>query len=85
MLLRFAVKLIMNSAVLIPLLYLLSDDKATPLELVTAAGALSVIAFLIGDQWILRQSNNGLATLADTGIGGCSFGAPPPITAGIWI
>ncbi|AEI39477.1 DUF2512 family protein [Paenibacillus mucilaginosus] len=73
MLLRFAVKLLMNSAVLIPLLYLLTEGAASPGQLVTAAGLLTVIAFVIGDQWILRESNNGLATIADMGLGGLYF------------
>jgi hypothetical protein len=58
----------MNSAVLIPLLYWLTDASVT--QIVVSSVLLAVIAFFVGDQWILRRSNNTVATIADIGLSG---------------
>jgi ABC-type Co2+ transport system permease subunit len=65
---KFLTKLIFNGAVLIPLLFLLCDASWT--QVILFSVVLSIIAFFVGDQWILRESNNTVATIADFGLAG---------------
>jgi predicted Kef-type K+ transport protein len=60
---RFLVKLIMNGIILVPFLYWFTE--ATVLSSSLTSLGLTVIAYLIGDQLILRASNNLVATLSD--------------------
>lgn len=60
---RLVVKLLANGIVVVPMLMWLTEAGFTA-SLLTAL-ALGVLAFLIGDQLILRQTNNLVATLAD--------------------
>jgi membrane protein HdeD len=60
---KFIIKLIVNGIVVVPLLMWFS--QATFFQAVCTAVVLCIIAFLIGDQWILRTSNNTVATIAD--------------------
>jgi hypothetical protein len=60
---KFIIKLIVNGIIVIPLLMWFSE--ATFYQAVSTAVVLCIIAFLIGDQWILRISNNTVATIAD--------------------
>jgi len=67
---RVCVKLVMN-AVLIPLLYLQTSASVT--QMISSTVLFSLIAFVIGDQWILRGSNNAVATIADAAMAGLYF------------
>lgn len=60
---RFAVKLIANGAVAVPLLVAFTEAGFAA-SLLTAS-ALSVLAWLIGDRLILPLTNNPAATMAD--------------------
>ena len=60
---RFVVKLIANAIVVIPLLIWFSE--AGFVESLIAALVLAVLAYLVGDQLILRMSNNTVATISD--------------------
>ncbi|MCP3775795.1 YndM family protein [Paenibacillus sp. MZ04-78.2] len=60
---KFIVKLLLNGIVVVPLLMWFSE--ATLLQAVITALVLSIIAYLVGDQWILKVSNNTVATAAD--------------------
>lgn len=63
---RFWLKALLNALVVIPMLMWFTE--ATFLgSLITSLG-LSVIAYLIGDQMILRATNNMVATIADAGL-----------------
>lgn len=59
----FIRKSIMNGIVAVPLL--LWFTEATILGSVAAALALSTLAYFLGDQLVLRMSNNLVATAAD--------------------
>ncbi|PYI51866.1 DUF2512 family protein [Paenibacillus flagellatus] len=63
---RFLVKLLLNGIVVVP--FLLVFTEASFLEAALAAVALSVIAYVLGDQLILRRTNNTVATIADLGL-----------------
>jgi hypothetical protein len=63
---KFLRKSLMNGIVIIPLV--LWFTEATFFASLITALALSTIAYLIGDQVILRMSNNMVATLADAGL-----------------
>lgn len=63
---RIVMKLIANAVVVVPLLLWFSE--ATFWGSLLAAVVLSLIAYLIGDQLILRASNNLIATLSDAGL-----------------
>jgi len=63
---KLVTKLIVNSVVLVPLLWYLAGASFLG-SLVTSLG-LAVIAYIIGDQLILRRSNNLIATIADAGL-----------------
>ena len=60
---RFVRKLVMNGIVVVPLLMWFTE--ATFWASIVTAVILSTVAFFIGDQLILRMSNNTVATLAD--------------------
>jgi hypothetical protein len=59
-------KVIMNGIVIVPLLMWLSE--ATFWSSVVTALILCVIAYFVGDQIILRLSNNTIAVIADAGL-----------------
>ncbi|GLI04679.1 hypothetical protein YDYSG_07090 [Paenibacillus tyrfis] len=56
-------KLLLNGAIAVTILLWLT--KATFWEATIASVVLSVIAYLVGDQYVLRISNNTVATLVD--------------------
>lgn len=60
---RFLSKCLMNAIVVVPLLMWFTE--ATFLGSLLASVVLSVLAYLAGDQLILRLSNNAIATIAD--------------------
>ncbi|MBO8170954.1 MAG: DUF2512 family protein [Bacillaceae bacterium] len=60
---RLLRKILMNGIVLVPLLIWFSE--ATFLTSLIAALVLSGIAYIVGDQLVLRRSNNLVATLTD--------------------
>jgi uncharacterized membrane protein len=60
---NFFLKLLLNSIVLIPLL--LWFTGAPLFSIVLAALGLCVLAYLVGDLFILRATNNTVATIAD--------------------
>ena len=64
--LSFISKFVLNSLIVIPFLYLFSE--ATLNEAILAAAALSIVAYFVGDQLILRRTNNLIATIADVGL-----------------
>lgn len=60
------IKLLLNGIVVVPML--LWFTEATFWQAFWTSLALSVIAYPVGDQLILRASNNTVATLADAGL-----------------
>lgn len=60
---RFIVKLVINGIILVPFIYWFTEATIWA-SIVTSVG-LSIIAYLIGDQLILRTSNNLIATVSD--------------------
>ena len=60
---RFLIKLVVNGAIVVGCL--LGFTNATLLSATIAALGLTIIAYLIGDQLILRATNNVTATIAD--------------------
>lgn len=60
---RFIWKLVLNGIVIIPFLYWFTN--ASILGIVITAIILAAISYLIGDQFILRRTNNAIATIAD--------------------
>lgn len=63
---RFLRKVIMNGIVVVPLLMWFSE--ATLVGSLVASVVFSFVAYYLGDQLILRASNNTVATLADAGL-----------------
>jgi membrane protein HdeD len=63
---KFIVKLVANGVVVVPLL--LWYTEATFWQAAVTAVILSGIAYLLGDQLILRVTNNTVATLADAAL-----------------
>lgn len=63
---RFVWKLVLNGIVVIPLLYWFTN--ASLIGIVITAILLAVVSYLIGDQFILRRTNNFIATLVDAAI-----------------
>ncbi|WP_281889752.1 DUF2512 family protein [Paenibacillus sp. YYML68] len=63
---RISLKLLLNAALLIPLLYLFSD--ATFWQMVGTSVGLSVLGYAAVDQWVLRRSGNVVATVTDAGL-----------------
>lgn len=62
----FLMKLILNMIVIIPLLMWFSDASFL-VSLVTAL-ALSVLSYLVGDQLLLRITNNRVSTIVDAAL-----------------
>ncbi|MFP3392399.1 DUF2512 family protein [Brevibacillus sp. SIMBA_040] len=60
---RFLIKVIINGVIVVG--SLLAFTNATWLSAIVTALGLTVIAYLIGDQLILRATNNVTATIAD--------------------
>ncbi|MFB0845616.1 DUF2512 family protein [Paenibacillus oleatilyticus] len=60
---KLLVKLVLNALFTVPLLLYFSN--ATLFQALMASGSLSILAFFLGDQWILDEFGNGAATLAD--------------------
>jgi hypothetical protein len=65
--LKFIMKWIINGAVVALMLVYFADVPF--IEAAITATAITVIAYVVGDQIILRASNNAIATLADFGLG----------------
>lgn len=63
---KFFWKVFLNGILVAP--FLLSFAGATLTEVFVASLLLSIVSYVIGDQMILRLTNNGIATLADLGI-----------------
>ncbi len=63
---RLLRKIIMNGIVIVPLLMWFTE--ATIWSSLVTAVILSLVAYFIGDQLILRAGNNTVATLADAGM-----------------
>lgn len=68
MTMKSLVKMMLNGLVLIPFLYLTTN--ATIFQIVMSSLGLSLLAFFVGDQWILQETNNTMATVADAGLVG---------------
>jgi hypothetical protein len=60
---KFLLKILLNGIVVIPLLLWFAE--ATFMASLITAVALSTVAYFVGDQLILRASNNITATIAD--------------------
>jgi uncharacterized membrane protein len=60
---RFVRKLLMNGIVIVPLLMWFTE--ATFWASIVTAAIFTTLAYFIGDQLILRMSNNTIATLSD--------------------
>jgi membrane protein DedA with SNARE-associated domain len=60
---KFITKIVLNGIVVIPLLMWFAE--ASFVSATITGVALAVIAYLLGDQIILRASNNTIATIAD--------------------
>lgn len=60
---KFFVKLIVNGVIVAPLLYWFTEADIG--SAIVAAAALCLVAYVIGDQIILRATNNTIATIAD--------------------
>jgi hypothetical protein len=65
--LKFLLKWIVNGAVVALLLIYYADVPF--IEAAITATAITIIAYAVGDQIILRASNNAIATIADFGLG----------------
>lgn len=62
-LIRLLVKAVINGIILVP--FLIWFSGASLLGSMLAAVGLTIIAYLVGDQLILRATNNVIATVAD--------------------
>lgn len=60
---RIPLKLILNGIVIIPLLMWFTE--ATFIGALLFALFLCIAAYIVGDQWILRKTNNTIATISD--------------------
>lgn len=60
---KFMIKLLLNGFFAVSLLLWFTD--ATFWEAAVASAVLSVIAYFVGDQLVLRGSNNAIATIVD--------------------
>ncbi|HZG13386.1 MAG TPA: DUF2512 family protein [Candidatus Bathyarchaeia archaeon] len=60
---RFLVKLVLDGIILVP--FLMWFTEGTIFSILMTALGLTVIAYLIGDQMILRATNNVIATISD--------------------
>ncbi|WP_405080036.1 DUF2512 family protein [Paenibacillus chitinolyticus] len=63
---KLIIKLILNGVIVVPLLLTFTEASITS-ALLTAV-LLSLVAFVIGDQLILRVSNNTIATICDAAL-----------------
>ncbi|WP_019534582.1 DUF2512 family protein [Paenibacillus ginsengihumi] len=64
--LKLITKLLLNGVVVVP--FLLMFTEATFLQAMVAAVLLSLIAYAVGDQVVLRNTNsNAVASIADAG------------------
>lgn len=63
MLMKFVLKLVLNGFILSVLVYWYADIPY--LSAVTASLAFMVFAWFAGDLWLLRRTNNTVATVAD--------------------
>lgn len=60
---KFWLKMIINGIIVIPLLYWFTEASFAA-SLITAA-VLCLVAYALGDQIVLRMTNNTVATIAD--------------------
>jgi hypothetical protein len=60
---KLLLKIVGNGIVVVGLLMLFTEGSF--IGALAAAVALSIIAYLLGDQMVLRKTNNGVATVAD--------------------
>ncbi|MDQ0116204.1 DUF2512 family protein [Paenibacillus harenae] len=70
---KFLLKWLINGAIVVAFLTYYAD--ATFWNAAIAATALTVIAYLVGDQFILRTTNNLFATICDFLLAVVYFGA----------
>jgi hypothetical protein len=63
---RFLIKALFNAAIVVPLLMWFTE--ATFWGALLTALAISVVAWYFGDLFVLKASNNTVATLADAGL-----------------
>lgn len=63
---KFFWKALLNGIFTVPLLMFFTEASLT--EALLASLALSIVAYVIGDQMVLRLTNNPIATVADIGI-----------------
>lgn len=63
---KFYWKAFLNGILVVP--FLISFTEASLMEALLAALLLSIVAYVIGDQMILRLTNNAVATIADFGL-----------------
>jgi len=63
---RFIYKMILNAIVIVPLLMWFTE--ATFLSSLVAGVVLCVVAYILGDQIILRLGNNRVATITDAAL-----------------
>lgn len=63
---RFMLKTLVNGVIVIPMLMWLGG--ATLWGSLITALALCVLAYVVGDLWVLRATNNMVATVADAGL-----------------
>lgn len=63
---KLIIKLILNGIIVVPLLMTFTEARFTS-ALITAV-LLSLVAFVVGDQFILRVSNNMIATICDAAL-----------------
>jgi len=63
---KLIIKLILNGVVVLPLL--ITFTEASFASALLTAVLLSLVAFIIGDQLILRVSNNLIATICDAAL-----------------
>lgn len=60
---KFLLKWLVNGAIVVNLLVFYADVSF--INAAITATALTIVAYFIGDQMILRATNNGVATVAD--------------------
>jgi hypothetical protein len=63
---KFFWKAFLNGILVVPFLLVFTEASLT--QALIAALTLSIVAYVIGDQMILRLMNNGIATVADVGL-----------------
>lgn len=60
---RFLIKLVVNGIILVP--FLMWFTEGTFFSVLMTSLGLTVIAYILGDQMILRATNNVIATISD--------------------